>query len=103
MANLISLTFQCGVCGHYWHDTIERVDREAGRLPPCPICEAGQTTILMSAPKVLQKTFPDGTRRLGFTEMKRALDLEIELRDKDYKKDDKRRIRQEIKKLKEIK
>jgi len=91
-----SIDVKCQDCELVWNELVERELENTAKFT-CPNCGGlGKKTV--SAPTVLKATYPDGTKRDGFRDMKEALKLESEMYNKHY--DKRKEYQDEIKKLK---
>jgi len=60
--SLISVDLLCRACNCKWWDLIERADKERTDLV-CPHCEKPEGQVTISAPALMQASYPDGKRR----------------------------------------
>jgi predicted nucleic acid-binding Zn ribbon protein len=98
MPSYKSVTYLCGECAHSWGELVER-DKEH-EVMPCPIC-CGEARVTISAVTVLKASYPDGTKREGFAELKEASKLEAEMFNK--KPEDRGELKKAVKDLKSTK
>lgn len=91
-----SIDLLCSECNHQWHDLVERdlVDSKH----QCPDCGTMSGSRTISAPMVLQASYPDGYRRGGgYQELKEIAKLKKE--SADMKNSRRGEINKEITKL----
>ena len=91
-----SISVRCQDCNEVWGELVERSEESEARFT-CPVC-GGEGKKTICAPAVLQASYPDGTKRKGFQELKEAAKLESKMYELPYEK--RKEIRKEIKKIK---
>lgn len=73
MSGWFSAQYRCDECLITWDQVVPREERDSQE---CPYC-AGGAIRLMGAPMVLQRSFPDGTKRFGKLRAENALDTAL--------------------------
>lgn len=94
----LSVDLVCDGCGHRWDSLIDREDARDRSDYECPSCAAAAGYRTVSAPALMQRSFPDGTKRPGFDKLRRENTLQTELSE-TRKDSDKQQIHRELSKL----
>lgn len=93
-----SVDLKCDACEYEWDDLVKRDEKDEVQL--CPRCNLKHGHRIISKPNVTRKSYVDGTKRKGLTELKQAAKLE---QDKANLPHDKRgEIQKEINRLKKL-
>lgn len=78
MSQLFTADYFCSDHGRFF-ETIPRSERGPNR--PCPKCGASCPEV-PGAPRVMNASLPDGTKRPGFEDIKKAADIELSIIDR---------------------
>lgn len=73
----LAIDLQCSDCKHEWDDLIERT--RLIDLQTCPSCGALAGSRIYRRINAMNVALPDGTKRKGMEELKRAAKLEAEM------------------------
>lgn len=92
--SLFAIDVRCQDCNHVWDSLIQRSERDSQW--PCPEC-GGMGKRAVSAPMVMTASYPEGTKRKGWADLKEASKLKIE--SANSRDDKKREIAKEIRKM----
>ncbi len=78
--DLISIDLYCPACNLKTWDTLPKVEATYDNRWDCPSCGASQSVKrIPSAPMVMKASYPSGTKRSGFQELKEANNLRAEI------------------------
>jgi hypothetical protein len=78
MSRLFGADFYCETDGRFY-EIIEKSERGTPR--PCPKCGAPSPEV-PGAPRVMNASMPDGTKRPGFEDLKKANEIELSIIDR---------------------
>ncbi len=89
----------CESCNTTGWDTIPKAEATWENRWDCPSCGTEKSVKrIMSAPRIMKASYPDGVKRSGFAELKEAAALEEEaMNSEDYEK--RQGIKKEIRKM----
>jgi hypothetical protein len=96
---LLSIDILCAQCGLSSALVVEREEKDDSW--ECPDCGGEMKRAFLTPPAIMQRSFPDGTKRTGFQDLKEALRLESEAYDMPVNR--RAEIGREIKKLRAVK
>jgi hypothetical protein len=93
----LSVDLLCDACGHAWDDLVDRLDPLTKGDYECPSCGGSRAHRTVSAPMILNASFPEGTRRFGKLRQEAVLDM---ARTEARSPQDRARVGAEIQKVK---
>lgn len=75
----ISIDMKCFGCGEHYVDMFEREEATYEARWECPECGVNDVRRIPSAPNIMKASYPMGTKRRGFEDLKEANEIMTEL------------------------